>query len=115
MRRFFLVSLGLLAAMVVGSATPALADAGVIKGVFIEDFRGTMPLDDPTFTACLCYEGQIFEDRDGVFNITVHTRGAMAAAFHVEGEVTATFVISPVEGTGWSTPRPTASMPRATS
>jgi hypothetical protein len=101
MRRFFLVSLGLLAAMVVGgSATPALADSGVIKGVFIEDFQGTTPLDDPTFTACLGYEGQLFEDRDGVFNITVHTRGAMAGAFHVEGEVTATFVISPLEGTG---------------
>jgi hypothetical protein len=85
MRRFLLVSVGLLAAMVVGSAAPALADSGVIKGVFIEDFQGTMPLDDPTFTACLGYEGQIFEDRDGVFSITVHTRGAMAGAFHVEG------------------------------
>jgi hypothetical protein len=85
--------------MVVGSATPALADSGVIKAVFIEEFQGTTPLDDPTFTACLGYEGQIFEDRDGVFNITVHTRGAMAGAFHVE-EVTATFVLSPVEGIG---------------
>jgi hypothetical protein len=100
MRRLLFVSLGLLAGMVVGSATPALADSGVIKGIFIEDFQGTMPLDDPTFTACLGYEGQLFEDRDGVFHITVHTRGAMADAFHVEGEVTATFVISPVEGTG---------------
>jgi hypothetical protein len=100
MRRLLFVSLGLLAGMVVGSATPALADSGVIKGIFIEDFQGTTPLDDPTFTACLGYEGQLFEDRDGVFNITVHTRGAMADAFHVEGEVTATFVISPVEGTG---------------
>jgi hypothetical protein len=74
-----------------------------------------MPLDDPTFTACLGYEGRLFEDRDGVFNITAHTRGAMAGAFHVEGEVTATFVISPLEGTGWSTPGPTGSTPRATS
>ncbi|HEY3198907.1 MAG TPA: hypothetical protein VGK55_00065 [Actinomycetes bacterium] len=41
MRRFFLVSLGLLAAMVVGSATPALADSGVIKGVFIEDSKAS--------------------------------------------------------------------------
>ena len=100
MRRFLVISLGLLVAMAVGSTTPALADPGVIKDVFIEDFQGTMPLDDPTFTDCLGYEGQIFEDRHGVFNLTIHTRGAMADAVHVEGDVTATFVISPLEGTG---------------
>ena len=100
MRRFLVISLGLLVAMAVGSTTPALADPGVIKEVFIEDFQGTMPLDDPIFTECLGYEGQIFEDRHGVFNLTIHTRGAMADAVHVEGDVTATFVISPLEGTG---------------
>ena len=101
MRRIVVICLGLLAVLVVGGlATPAVADSGVIKDVFIEDFQGTGPLDDPTFTECLGYEGQIFEDRDGVFNIIIHTRGAMAGAFHVEGEITATFVISPLEGTG---------------
>ena len=89
MRRVLVISLGLLVAMAVGSATPALADPGVIKEVFIEDFQGTMPLDDPIFTECLGYEGQIFEDRHGVFNLTIHTRGAMADAVHVEGDVTA--------------------------
>ena len=50
MRRVLVICLGLLVAMVVGSTDAALADPGVIKGVFIEDFQGTMPLDDPTFT-----------------------------------------------------------------
>ena len=100
MRRVLVICLGLLVAMAVGSTTPALADPGVIKDVFIEDFQGSMPLDDPTFTECLGYEGRIFEDRNGVYNLTIHTRGAMAGAVHVEGDVTATFVISPLEGTG---------------
>jgi hypothetical protein len=46
------------------------------------------------------YEGQIFEDRHGVFNLTLHTRGSMAGVTHVEGEVTANFVISPLQGPG---------------
>jgi hypothetical protein len=45
--------------MAVGATTPALADPGVIKDVFIEDFQGSLPLDDPTFSECLGYEGQI--------------------------------------------------------
>jgi hypothetical protein len=43
MRRVLVISLGLLVAMAVGSTTPALADPGVIKEVFIEDFQGIMP------------------------------------------------------------------------
>jgi len=35
-----------------------------------------------------------------VFNLTLHTRGSMAGVTHVEGDVTATFVISPLQGPG---------------
>ena len=98
MRRFLVISLGLLVAMAVGSTTLALADPGVVKDVFIEDFQGTMPLDDPAFTDCLGHEGQIYEDRDGIYNLTIHTTGSMAGVTHVEGDVTANFVISPLAG-----------------
>jgi hypothetical protein len=97
-RRLLVVLLGLTTAL--GLALPAHADPGVIKGVFIEDFQGTTPLDDPAFTDCLGYHGQIFEDRDGVYNLTIHTTGSMAGVTHVEGDVTASFVISPIQGTG---------------
>jgi len=97
-RPLLVVLLGLTIAL--GLALPAHADPGVIKDVFIEDFQGTTALDDPVFTDCLGYEGQIFEDRDGVYNLTIHTKGSMAGVTHVEGDVTASFVISPVEGAG---------------
>ena len=97
-RRLLVVLLGLTAAL--SLAIPAHADPGVIKDVFIEDFQGTTPLDDPTFTNCLGYQGQIYEDRHGVYNLTIHTTGSMAGVTHVEGDVTASFVISPVEGDG---------------
>jgi hypothetical protein len=100
MRRLLVILLGLLIALALAPATPAQADSGVVKSVFIEDVQGSMPLDDPTIIQCVGYEGQIFEDRHGVFNLTLHTRGAMAGVTHVEGEVTATFVISPLQGTG---------------
>jgi hypothetical protein len=100
MRRVLVIALGLLITLAVTPAIPAYADAGVIKSVFIEDFQGSMPLDDPTFSQCLGYEGQVFEDRHGVFNLTLHTRGSMAGVTHVEGDVTATFVISPLQGSG---------------
>jgi hypothetical protein len=100
MRRVLVIALGLLIALAVTPAIPAYADAGVIKSVFIEDSQGSMPLDDPTFSQCLGYEGQVFEDRHGVFNLTLHTRGSMAGVTHVEGDVTATFVISPLQGSG---------------
>jgi hypothetical protein len=58
-RQVLVISLALLVAMAVGATTPALADPGVIKDVFIEDFQGSLPLDDPTFSECLGYEGQI--------------------------------------------------------
>jgi hypothetical protein len=74
-----------------------------------------MPVDNPTFSQCVGYEGQMFEDRHGVFNLTLHTRGPMAGVTHVEGDVTANFVISPLQGPGWSTPAPTASTTWATS
>ena len=97
-RRLLVVLLGLITTL--GLAIPAHADPGVIKDVFIEDFQGTTPLDDPTFTDCLGYQGQIYEDRDGVFNLTIHTTGSMAGVTHVEGDVTATFIISPRQGSG---------------
>jgi hypothetical protein len=100
MRRVLVIALGLLITLAVTPAIPAYADAGVIKSVFIEDSQGSMPLDDPTFSQCLGYEGQVFEDRHGVFNLTLHTRGSMAGVTHVEGDVTATFVISPLQGSG---------------
>jgi hypothetical protein len=97
-RRLLVVLLGLITTL--GLAIPAHADPGVIKDVFIEDFQGTTALDDPTFTDCLGYEGQIFEDRDGVYNLTIHTTGSMAGVTHIEGDVTANFTISPLEGGG---------------
>jgi hypothetical protein len=97
-RRLLVVLLGLITAL--GLAIPAHADPGVVKDVFVEDFQGTTALDDPTFTDCLGYEGQIFEDRHGVYNLTIHTTGSMAGVTHVEGDVTANFVISPIQGTG---------------
>jgi hypothetical protein len=100
MRRLLVILLGLLIALALAPATPAHADPGVIKSVLIEDSQGTTPLDDPTIIECVGYEGQIFEDRHGVFNLTLHTRGSMAGVTHVEGEVTATFVISPLQGPG---------------
>ena len=53
-----------------------------------------------TVIECVGYAGQVFEDRHGVFNLTLHTRGSMAGVTHVEGEVTANFVISPLQGPG---------------
>jgi hypothetical protein len=100
MRRRLVMLLGFLLALALAPAIPAHADPGVIKGVFIEDFQGTTPLDDPTFTDCLGYQGQIYEDRHGVYNLTIHTRGSMAGVTHVEGDVTASFIISPLQGTG---------------
>jgi hypothetical protein len=97
-RRLLVLLLGLTTAL--GLALPAHADPGVIKDVFIEDFQGTTALDDPAFTDCLGYQGQIYEDRDGVYNLTIHTTGSMAGVTHVEGDVTASFVISPLQGTG---------------
>ena len=97
-RRLLVVLLGLTAAL--SLAIPAHADPGVIKDVFIEDFQGTTPLDDPTFTNCLGYQGQIYEDRHGVYNLTIHTTGSMAGVTHVEGDVTANFAISPIQGGG---------------
>jgi hypothetical protein len=47
------------------------------------------PLDDPAFTDCLGYQGQIYEDRHGVYNLTIHTTGSMVGVTHVEGDVTA--------------------------
>ena len=100
MRRLLVVGLGLLIALAVAPSGPAFADAGVIKSVMVEDFQGSMPIDDPTFSQCVGYEGQVFEDRDGLFNLTTHTRGSMAGVTHVEGVVNATFVISPLQGPG---------------
>jgi len=97
-RPLLVVLLGLITAL--GLALPAHADPGVIKGVYIEDFQGTTPLDDLAFSDCLGYEGQMYEDRDGIYNLTIHTTGSMAGVTHVEGDVTANFVISPVEGAG---------------
>jgi hypothetical protein len=57
-------------------------------------------LDDPTFADCLGYQGQIYEDRHGVYNLTIHTRGSIAGVVHVEGDVSATFTISPLHGAG---------------
>ena len=99
MRRFAILCLLFAAAF--GMSIPAAqAGPGVIKDTFVEDFQGTMPIDDPNFAACLGYEGQIFEDRDGVFNLTIFTRGANEGAFHIEGKVDATSVISPISGPG---------------
>ena len=100
MRRRLVMLLGFLIALALAPAIPAHADPGVVKDVFIEDFQGTTPLDDPAFTNCLGYEGQVFEDRDGVYNLTIHTTGSMAGVTHVEGDVTANFAISPIQGGG---------------
>ena len=100
MRRLLVILLGLLIALALAPAIPAHADPGVVKSVFIEDSQGSEPLDDPTIIQCVGYAGQFFEDRHGVFNLTLHTRGSMAGVTHVEGDVTANFVISPLQGTG---------------
>jgi len=70
------------------------------QDVFVEDCQGTTPLDDPAFTHRLGYQGQIYEDRHGVYNLTIHTSGSMVGVTHVEGDVTANFTISPLQGTG---------------
>jgi hypothetical protein len=70
------------------------------QDVFVEGFQGTTPLDDPAFTDCLGYRGQIYEDRNGVYNLTIHTSGSMAGVTHVKGDVTANFTISPLQGIG---------------
>ncbi|HET9558530.1 MAG TPA: hypothetical protein VFS70_15425, partial [Actinomycetota bacterium] len=57
--------------------------------MFIEDFQGTTALDDPAFTDRLGYEGQVYEDRAGVYNLTIHTSGSMASVTHVEGRACA--------------------------
>jgi hypothetical protein len=99
MRRFVILWLVTVAAF--GMSIPAAsADPAVIKTTFPAGFQGTMPIDDPEIAACLGYEGQIFEDRHGVINLTIFTRGANEGAFHVEGTVDATFVISPISGPG---------------
>jgi hypothetical protein len=99
-RRLLIILLGLLIAVALAPAIPAHADPGVVKSVLIEDSQGTMPIDEPAVTQCLGYEGQIFEDRHGVFNLTLHTRGSLAGVTHVQGNVTATFIISPLQGSG---------------
>lgn len=94
MRRRLLVILPGLTT-VLGLAIPAHAESGAVKDVFIEDFQRTTALDDPAFTDRLGYEGQVYEDRVGVYNLTIHTSGSMASVTHVEGDVTATSVIRP--------------------
>jgi hypothetical protein len=96
MRRRLLVILPGLTT-VLGLAIPAHGESGAVKDVFIEDFQGTTALDDPAFTDRLGYEGQVYEDRVGVYNLTIHTSGSMASVTHVEGDVTATSVIRPPE------------------
>jgi len=59
--------------------------------------QATTALDDPAFTDRLGYEGQVYDDRVGVYNLTIHTSGSMASVTHVEGDVTATSVIRPPE------------------
>ncbi|MEO6715529.1 MAG: hypothetical protein ABIM89_19180 [Mycobacteriales bacterium] len=77
---------------------PAVADAGVVKLTYVEDFQGTST--DAGYDACLGYAGQIYEDRHGQYNLTLHTQGANTDALHVEGTVDARFVISPIAGEG---------------
>jgi hypothetical protein len=99
-RRLPIILLGLLIAVALAPAIPAHADPGVVKSVLIENSQGTMPIDEPGVTQCLGYAGQIFEDRHGVFNLTLYTRGSLAGVTHVQGNVTATFIISPRQGSG---------------
>ena len=80
-------------------AIPAHADPGDIKTSSSKTSKAP-PLDDPAFTHRLGYQGQIYEDRHGVYNLTIHTSGSMVGATHVEGDVTANFTISPLQGTG---------------
>lgn len=100
MRRLLIIGLGLVITLAVAPTIPAYAEPGVIKSVFVEDGQSSMPVDDPVFKQCVGYEGQVFEDRHGVFNLTTHTRGSLAGVTHVEGEVSADFVISPLQGSG---------------
>jgi hypothetical protein len=100
MRRLLVIGLGVVVTFAAAPMMPANAEPGVIKSVFVEDSQGSMPVDDPIFTQCVGYEGQIFEDRHGVFNLTTHTRGSLAGVTHVEGDVSANFVISPLQGSG---------------
>ena len=80
-------------------AIPAHADPGDIKTSSSKTSKAP-PLDDPAFTHRLGYQGQIYEDRHGVCNLTIHTSGSMVGVTHVEGDVTANFTISPLQGTG---------------
>ena len=100
MRRLLIIGLGLVITLAVAPTIPAYAEPGVIKSVFVEDGQSSMPVDDPVFNQCVGYEGQVFEDRHGVFNLTTHTRGSLAGVTHVEGDVSADFVISPLQGAG---------------
>jgi hypothetical protein len=57
-------------------AIPAHADPGDIKTSSSKTSKAP-PLDDPAFTHRLGYQGQIYEDRHGVYNLTIHTSGSM--------------------------------------
>jgi hypothetical protein len=69
-------------------AIPAHADPGDIKTSSSKTSKAP-PLDDPASPHRLGNQGQIYEDRHGVCNVTIHTSGSMVGVTHVEGDVTA--------------------------
>jgi hypothetical protein len=62
--------------------------------------QGTTPLDDPAFTDFLGYQGQVYEDRVGVYNRTIHASGSMASVTHIEGESPPPSSSAPCKGSG---------------
>ena len=70
------------------------AGAAVQKTVFTENSKGTSPMDaGEGLAACVGYSGFVFEDRHGVWKVTIGKQDA-----HVEGAVHATFRIYPAKG-----------------
>ena len=75
-------------------AVPATAHGAVDKRTFTEDSTGVTPMDaENGLAACVGYTGTVYEDRRGVWKVTVGKRDA-----HVEGEVHARFRIAPPPG-----------------
>jgi hypothetical protein len=73
-------------------ATPS-SESGVAKFSFPEDYHDSMPAGD------LCgFTANIYEDRTGSFDVTLHTKGNLAGVAHIVGHIAGTrFIVTPTD------------------
>jgi hypothetical protein len=73
-------------------ATPS-SESGVVRFSFPEDYHDSMPAGD------LCgFSANIYEDRTGSFDVTLHTKGNLAGVAHIVGHIAGTrFIVTPTD------------------